>query len=57
MDDLATRRASGRERAMARELQRVAVAAPLDRAPHGAHEDRFFRRIDRETTWGLTLNK
>jgi hypothetical protein len=42
---------------MARELQRVAAGAPLARAAHGAHDERFFRRIDRQTTWGLTLNK
>lgn len=49
--------ATGRERQAAKELQRVAAAAPLSAAPPGPHDSRFFRRIDRETTWGLTLNK
>lgn len=48
---------TGRERQAARELRAAAELAPLDRAPAGAHDARFFRRIDREITWGLTLNK
>lgn len=44
---------------MARELQGEASRLPLDRAPctgEGAGLE-FFRKIDRELTWGLTLNK
>lgn len=50
---------TGRERAMARELVAAARAVPMQRAPVDGrpHERQFFRRVDRETTWGLTLNK
>lgn len=50
---------TGAMRAAARDLQRVALGHPLARCPEGGgpHEQRFFRRIDRELTWGLTLNK
>lgn len=48
---------TGRERALARELQAQAAAAPLALAPTGAHDSSFFRQVDRQTMWGLTLNK
>lgn len=43
----------------ARELQRQAKDLPLARAPHPERGNglEFFARIDRELTWGLTLNK
>ena len=47
---------TGAMRAAAAELQRVAWGHPLARA-HDPNDARFFRRIDRELTWGLTLNK
>lgn len=49
--------AGGHQRAVARELQRAALAAPLERAPTEGADRGYFRSIDRETTWGLTLNK
>lgn len=50
---------SGAMRVAARELQRVAYERPLARAPRGGqpHELRFFRQVDRQLSWGLTLNK
>jgi hypothetical protein len=49
---------TGKERAAARELQAIAKQAPLALAPQdGPADPRFFRKIDREMTWGLTLNK
>lgn len=44
---------------MARELQTQAAKLPLDRAPRGPEGAgiEFFRQIDRELVWGLTLNK
>jgi hypothetical protein len=47
-------------RAKARELQASARNLPLVRAPHPNEGDpslQHFARIDRELTWGLTLNK
>jgi hypothetical protein len=37
-------------------MQKVALAHPLARAVP-AHDPRFFRQVDREVAWGLTLNK
>jgi hypothetical protein len=49
---------TGKERAAARELQAIAKRSPLALAPQGGPADpRFFRQVDREMTWGLTLNK
>jgi hypothetical protein len=48
---------TGRERAVARELAAVAWNEPLSLAPAGPGDPKFFRQIDREITWGLTLNK
>ena len=49
---------TGKERAAARELQAVAKRSPLALAPQdAAAPSAFFRRVDRFTTWGLTLNK
>lgn len=50
---------TGRMRTVSRDLQQRASHLPLTRAPHpergGGLE--FFAKIDRELTWGLTLNK
>lgn len=50
---------TGHMRAVRGELQQAARRGPLTRGePDGAPLDAgYFRRIDRETTWGLTLNK
>ena len=51
---------TGTMRATARDLQRKAGQAPLARAPRPGEQSEnmeFFARIDRELTWGLTLNK
>lgn len=50
---------TGTMRAKARDLQRQATSLPLARAPHPERGSglEFFARIDRELTWGLTLNK
>lgn len=52
-------RSTGKMRASARELQRKAAAVPLAEAgPEGGTLERtYFEQIDRELTWGLTLNK
>lgn len=47
---------SGRERAAAREMQKVALEFPLSEANPASHR-RYFRSIGREAAWGLTLNK
>lgn len=46
-------------RRIACDMQTVARDAPLAEAPgYGrAEEQKFFRQISREVTWGLTLNK
>lgn len=45
--------------AVARNLQRQAADLPLTRAPHPENGKslEFFAHVDRELTWGLTLNK
>lgn len=48
---------TGTQRATARDLQRRAKAVPLARATPGPADRGFFAKIDRELTWGLTLNK
>lgn len=51
---------TGHMRATARDLQRKAADLPLARAPRpheGGASQEFFAKIDRELTWGLTLNK
>jgi len=48
---------TGTMRAKARELQESALRLPLDRAPRDGAGREFFAKIDRELTWGLTLNK
>lgn len=53
-------RGTGHMRASARDLQRKAADLPLARAPRpheGGASQEFFAKIDRELTWGLTLNK
>ncbi len=47
---------SGRERAVAKEMQAVAKQFPLSEANPATHR-RYFRSIGREAAWGLTLNK
>lgn len=47
---------TGRERAVAKEMQKVALAFPLSEANPATHR-RYFRSIGREVAWGLTLNK
>lgn len=49
--------ATGTMRAARRELQAIAGAEPLARAERGAADEKFFRKIDREISWCLTLNK
>lgn len=48
---------TGAMRATARELQRLAADLPLARAPMPNETKGHFRRVNRELTWGLTLNK
>lgn len=50
---------TGRMRAVARDLRRQALANPMERAPRTGvpHPAEHFARVDRELTWGLTLNK
>jgi hypothetical protein len=46
-------------RRIAREMQKLAADLPLARAPVPGREaeQKFFRQVTREITWGLTLNK
>lgn len=50
---------TGTMRAARRELHVEAWRAPLARAPQGVGpaDEKHFRKINREITWGLTLNK
>lgn len=50
---------TGTMRAKARDLQRQAARLPLARAPHpeAGQGLEHFAKIDRQLTWGLTLNK